>query len=106
MEPAAPQTPEVDLHRLDLRFADARLLEPRAIEALARPIEQSGTAWGQVLQSSTCGNARPRPLRAGSTSASVRALGLWSAVPCTIFRLTYVVGLFGEWRDVVAIDSM
>jgi ParB/RepB/Spo0J family partition protein len=42
METPAPQTPEVDLHRLDLRFADARLLEPRAIEALARSIEQSG----------------------------------------------------------------
>jgi ParB-like chromosome segregation protein Spo0J len=33
---------EVDLHRLDLRFAEARLLEPRAVEALARSIEQSG----------------------------------------------------------------
>ena len=42
MDTPAPQTPEVDLHRLDLRFADARLLEPRAIEALARSIEQSG----------------------------------------------------------------
>lgn len=42
MDTPPPQTPEVDLHRLDLRFADARLLEPRAIEALARSIEQSG----------------------------------------------------------------
>lgn len=42
MEPAILQTPEVDLHRLELRFADARLLEPPAIEALARSIEQSG----------------------------------------------------------------
>lgn len=33
---------EVDLHRLDLRFAAARLIEPRAIDALARSIEQSG----------------------------------------------------------------
>jgi len=33
---------EVDLHRLELRFANARLIEPRAIEALARSIEQSG----------------------------------------------------------------
>ncbi len=37
-----PQAPEIDLHRLDLRFADVRLLEPRAVEALARSIEQSG----------------------------------------------------------------
>lgn len=42
MDSPAPQAPEVDLHRLDLRFADARLLEPRAVEALARSIEQSG----------------------------------------------------------------
>ena len=33
---------EIDLHRLDLRFADARLLEPRAVDALARSIAQSG----------------------------------------------------------------
>lgn len=42
MDTAALQTPEVDLHRLELRFAEARLLEPRAIESLARSIEQSG----------------------------------------------------------------
>ena len=42
MEPSSPLTPEVDLHLLELRFADARLLNPRAIEALARSIEQSG----------------------------------------------------------------
>lgn len=42
MDTPAPRAPEVDLHRLDLRFADVRLLEPRAVEALARSIEQSG----------------------------------------------------------------
>jgi ParB-like chromosome segregation protein Spo0J len=42
MDTPAPAALEVDLHRLDLRFADARLLEPRAVEALARSIEQSG----------------------------------------------------------------
>jgi len=42
MDTAVLQTPEVDLHRLELRFAEARLLEPRAIESLARSIEQSG----------------------------------------------------------------
>lgn len=42
MEPSSPLTLEVDLHLLELRFADARLLNPRAIEALARSIEQSG----------------------------------------------------------------
>jgi len=39
--PTAPAR-EVDLHRLDLRFADVRLLEPRAVDALARSIEHSG----------------------------------------------------------------
>lgn len=38
----APPALEVDLHRLDLRFADTRLLEPRALAALARSIEQCG----------------------------------------------------------------
>ncbi len=42
MEAPVALPPEVDLHRLELRFAEARLLEPRAIEALARSIERSG----------------------------------------------------------------
>lgn len=33
---------EVDLHRLELRYASARLLVPRAVEQLARSIERSG----------------------------------------------------------------
>jgi ParB family transcriptional regulator, chromosome partitioning protein len=33
---------EVDLHRLALRFADARVLDPRSVEQLARSIERSG----------------------------------------------------------------
>jgi ParB/RepB/Spo0J family partition protein len=33
---------EVDLHRLDLRFDQVRVLDPRAVEQLARSIEQSG----------------------------------------------------------------
>lgn len=32
----------LDLHRLELRFAGARLLEPRAVERLARSIERGG----------------------------------------------------------------
>ena len=42
MDTPAAQALEVDLHRLELRFAEARLLEPRAVERLARSIEQSG----------------------------------------------------------------
>jgi len=38
----ASQALEVDLHRLELRFAPTRLPEPRAVEALARSIERSG----------------------------------------------------------------
>jgi ParB family transcriptional regulator, chromosome partitioning protein len=42
MDTAVPEAPEVDLHRIELRFADARLLEPQAVDALARSIEQNG----------------------------------------------------------------
>ena len=42
MDTATGSAREVDLHRLDLRFAEARLLEPRSVEALARSIEQNG----------------------------------------------------------------
>ena len=42
MDTAAPEVLEIDLHRLELRFAEARLLEPQAVDALARSIEQSG----------------------------------------------------------------
>lgn len=41
MNPAAQAT-EVDLQRLELRYAAARLIEPRAIAALAHSIEQNG----------------------------------------------------------------
>jgi len=33
---------DLDLHRLDLRFAGARLVEPRAVERIARSIERGG----------------------------------------------------------------
>jgi hypothetical protein len=33
---------ELDLHRLELRFADSRLVEPRALARLAESIEQCG----------------------------------------------------------------
>ena len=33
---------DLDLHRLDLRYAGARLVEPRAVEQLARSIERGG----------------------------------------------------------------
>lgn len=42
MDTLAPQALEIDLHRIELRFADARLIEPGAVAALARSIEQSG----------------------------------------------------------------
>lgn len=37
-----PQYLELDLHRVELRFANARLVEPRAVEHLARSIERCG----------------------------------------------------------------
>ena len=42
MDTPAREALEVDLHRLELRFAEARLIEPRAVEALARSIEECG----------------------------------------------------------------
>ncbi len=42
MDTPSAEAREVDLHRIELRFADARLLEPRSVERLARSIEQSG----------------------------------------------------------------
>src|SRR5206468_6838041 len=33
---------ELDLHRLELRYAAARLIEPRAVERLARSIDRHG----------------------------------------------------------------
>jgi hypothetical protein len=33
---------DLDLHRLDLRFAGARVVEPRAVERIARSIEYGG----------------------------------------------------------------
>ena len=42
MDTVASPALEVDLHRLELRFAEARLLEPGAVASLARSIEQSG----------------------------------------------------------------
>ena len=33
---------EVDLHLLELRFAGVRLIEPQAVEKLARSIERDG----------------------------------------------------------------
>ena len=35
---------DLDLHRLELRFAGTRLVDPRAVERLARSIE----AYGQI----------------------------------------------------------
>jgi ParB family transcriptional regulator, chromosome partitioning protein len=42
MDALATECLEVDLHRLELRFASARLIEPRAVESLARSIERCG----------------------------------------------------------------
>ena len=33
---------DLDLHRLELRFAGTRLAEPQAVERIARSIEQCG----------------------------------------------------------------
>ena len=50
-----PPAHEVDLHRLDLRFADTRLLEPRALLALARSIAQCGQLIACIVVPEGCG---------------------------------------------------
>jgi ParB-like chromosome segregation protein Spo0J len=42
MTPLHSQCLELDLHRLDLRFADSRLVEPQAVARLAESIERCG----------------------------------------------------------------
>lgn len=53
-------TLEVDLHRLELRFAETRLPEPRAVERLAQSIEQCGQLIACVAV--PAGGAQPPPL--------------------------------------------
>ena len=38
---------------------------------------------------------------ATATEKSVRPLGFWSAVLCTVFSLAYVVAQLGEWAGVL-----
>ena len=42
MTPLHSHCLELDLHRLDLRFADSRLVEPHAVARLAASIERCG----------------------------------------------------------------
>jgi ParB-like chromosome segregation protein Spo0J len=59
MKNATALTAEVDLHRLELRFADTRVIESRAVEALARSIEQSGQLLPCIaVPDGDCGGAR------------------------------------------------
>jgi ParB/RepB/Spo0J family partition protein len=51
---------EVDLHRLELRFAEMRLTEPRAVERLAQSIEQCGQLIPCVAVAAV--EAQPPPL--------------------------------------------
>jgi ParB family transcriptional regulator, chromosome partitioning protein len=44
---------DVDLHVLELRFAGARLIEPRAVEKLARCIERDGQIVPCIVAAAT-----------------------------------------------------
>ena len=48
---------EVDLHLLELRFASARLLEPQAVEKLARSIERDGQIVPLIVVGSSSSDA-------------------------------------------------
>src|SRR5271165_6088782 len=43
------QSHDLDLHRLELRFAASRLVEPRAVERIARSIERGGEDGAMVV---------------------------------------------------------
>jgi hypothetical protein len=53
---------DLDLHRLELRFAGARLVEPRAVEGIARSIERGGLAT-EVMAVRVSAAPRMRALR-------------------------------------------
>jgi len=53
---------DLDLHRLELRFAAARLVEPRAVERIARSIELGG----QIVPCIAVAVHRSKPRRAAS----------------------------------------
>jgi hypothetical protein len=74
---------ELDLHRLELRFASSRLVEPRAVAQIAHSIERCGqivpcvvvavpggpgAAGGERLYSSTDIGASPRCVTSVATS--------------------------------------
>jgi hypothetical protein len=40
-----------------------------------------------------------------ASNKSVRSLGLWSAVLCTVFSLSYVVAQLGEWAGLLGSDG-
>ncbi|HWX64424.1 ParB/RepB/Spo0J family partition protein [Bradyrhizobium sp.] len=49
---------DLDLHRLELRFAAARLMEPRAVEQLARSIERGGQIVPCIVVAEPAAEAR------------------------------------------------
>jgi ParB family chromosome partitioning protein len=58
---------ELDLHRLELRFADSRLVEPRAVARLAESIERCG----QIVPCVVVAAPESRDGEGGSTQALV-----------------------------------
>ena len=70
---------DLDLHRLELRFAGARLVEPRAVERIARSIEQGGQAVPCIVVADppvTAGDKEPLVLIDGYRRvAALRRLG-------------------------------
>jgi ParB-like chromosome segregation protein Spo0J len=81
---------ELDLHRLELRFADSRLVEPRALARLAESIEQ-------------CGQIVPCVVVAAPESQDGEAGGAQALVLIDGYRRVGALRRLG--RDTVAIEQ-
>jgi ParB family transcriptional regulator, chromosome partitioning protein len=75
---------DLDLHRLDLRFAGARVAEPRAVERIARSIERGG----QIVPCIAVADPPVEVLEGGERLVlidgyrRIAALRGWVATPC------------------------
>src|SRR5262245_24122032 len=104
---------EVDLHLLELRFAGARLIEPQAVERLARSIERDGQIVPLIvvgsLGSSDAGSQRLVLIDGYRRVAALRRLGRDRACverwPCDLAEALLGVLARTQSRSFAAIEE-
>src|SRR5262245_6603156 len=106
---------EVDLHLLELRFAGARLIEPQAVEKLARSIERDGqivpcvVVAGAPDSSDANGGERLVLIDGYRRVAALRRLGRDRASverwPCEVAEAVLGVLARGQSRSFAAIEE-